>query len=201
MGSLFRWQVLAEPEKFETTRKRGGGIIDLQNASTARFRSRGRRMKDKRSVEPDITSLREAGYHFGASHDCVDIALRDNTGAMRAACDQERGIGRRHRIEVNAQRHHARQQLDGRRDMWKTALDRPGAETGHVTSLADDDSAILMPAERPIGRLGLVEQDRPDGKAIEPQRRGRNGADRAFRIQQARQFGTPLQPDTGPLAR
>lgn len=81
--------------------------------------------------------------------------------------------------------------------MKEAGLDRPGAEARQVAALCDNDGAILVPAERPVGRLGLVEQDRADRARLCSDRTGCDRADLTFRCQQVPQLFHPAKPDTG----
>lgn len=59
--------------------------------------------------------------------------------------------------------------------MMHAALDRPRSEALDLNSVADTDSPFLVPAERPVGRCGLIEEYGAHRSAFGAKHRGRNG--------------------------
>ena len=96
---------------------------------------------------------------------------------------------------MDAQRDHSFQHANRRRDVEQPTFHRPRAEARNVAAFLNNNRAVLMPTERPIGRRGLVEQDRSNGGAIGPDRGCRRRTDRPIGIEQAGEIRPSLQPD------
>ena len=102
-------------------------------------------MENWGSVEPDVSSIREADG-FAALLDCQsDPRLADLAKQMRSPRDQERRIVGADIVEMDSQRHHFRENFERRNDVEETGLDGPRTKAGHVGSLANADDPILMP--------------------------------------------------------
>ena len=136
-------------------------------------------VEDRRGIEPDVAAFCEAGMSAVPGDMGGDFAFRDAAVAVGAGCDQERRIICIHRIEMEAQRQHAVEQRLRRGDVLDARLDGPWAEARRVVAFDHGDGAVLMPAERPVGRGALVEQDGADRAARLPLMRGGMAADRA----------------------
>jgi hypothetical protein len=67
---------------------------------------------------------------------------------------------------MDAQGHHAGQQIERRFDVMHPLLHGPGAKAIDVQSFDDTDRAVLVPGEGPVRRGGFVEQDGADRLAI-----------------------------------
>jgi hypothetical protein len=111
---------------------------------------------------------------------------------MRPGRDQQRRIACRDRIDVNPQGHHAREQRKGWLDMLHAALDAPGFETVDRDPRFHGDGAILVPAQRPVRRGRLVEQDGSDRMTGLSKHRPSAASDRSSRGKEARKTSTPL---------
>ncbi len=81
---------------------------------------------------------------------------------MRARRDQQRRIIGIDWIEMEAHGHHAFQQRDGRRDMRPSLLHGPWPETLDIAPFNHLDGPVLMPGQRPIRVVTLIEQHRPN---------------------------------------
>ncbi|MFD2431281.1 hypothetical protein ACFSUK_30915 [Sphingobium scionense] len=118
-----------------------------------------------------------------------DIGFGDAAMMVGAGGDQQRGIVRIDRIEMEAQRHHRVEQRLGRGNMLDAGLHGPGAKARHVDAPAHGDGAILMPAQRPVGGGALVEQDGADRAAGRALMHGGMAVDWAGRAEQRTKRG------------
>ena len=95
----------------------------------------------------------------GAGRPGRDRAGVELAGGVGAGQDPHRTARRAAVVEVQADRHHPRQQLRRGMGVRDAALARPGAEAGHVATLPDRDGQVLVPGEVPVHRRGLVEEE------------------------------------------
>lgn len=86
-----------------------------------------------------------------------DVVFTNLAESVCAKCNQKRSIVIGHRIEVDADCEHLRQ--DGFRgcNMEDALFDGPWSEPWQIASLAHDNSAVLMPAKRPVGCVIFIE--------------------------------------------
>jgi len=145
-------------------------------------------VKDGRGVEPDVAARREAGDGAAAIDHCRDITFRDAAMAVGAGGDKQRRIVGIDGIEMDAQRDHAVEQGLRWGDMVQARLYGPGTKASCFYPFAHGDSAVLMPAERPIGGLAFIEEDGADGFCGLAQMGGGMAADGSGRREEWRQF-------------
>lgn len=89
----------AEPlqSSWKTTR----GEIDLKDSAMGRLDSRLRSMQNWCRVQPDIASIRQAGFGATPFNNLRDFGFRDAAKPMRSRCDQQRSVSRRYCIKVD----------------------------------------------------------------------------------------------------
>ncbi len=109
--------------------------------------------------------------------DFIRLMVTDPAEPMSSKRHKERCIVVVYRVEMNAHRHHAFQQREGRRDMLHPILDRPGAIADALDSFLNRDCPILVPPKRPIGGGALVEQNCPNGLGVTANSGGGDCAD------------------------
>jgi hypothetical protein len=141
-----------------------------------------RAVQNGRRVEPDITGLSQTNIGPTFFNHTLYFAFGDQTQPVRSRRDQKRCVGRWYGVEMDAQRHHASQQIERRRD---------------VDALSNSDRSILMPGKRPVGRSRLVEKDRPDGMAGFAEDRGSYVPNRARRRKQSPHVGIAMKSYAG----
>ncbi|MDQ0248296.1 hypothetical protein J2W22_000343 [Sphingomonas kyeonggiensis] len=127
-----------------------------------------------------------------AGHRLLDLVLR-NQRPVRSGRYQQGGIVGRDRVEMDPQCQHSGEQGEGWRHVLHAMLDGPGAKAGHVAAGGHGDRAILVPAQRPIGAVALVEQDGADGLGMDAYAISRDLSDDTFCGEQGIQTGDPVQ--------
>ncbi len=136
--------------------------IDLKHPPARRNRSCRGRMKDRRCIEPDISSLSNTRCAATKLDDFIDIFDRDPAILVRSRRNEQRCNSGGNIIEVRAQCHHSGQQVERGSDMNHTALDGPWTKARSFSLLLHAYRSVLMPCERPVGLRRLVKQDSPD---------------------------------------
>lgn len=130
-----------------------------------------------------------------------DIGLCNPALSMRTGSDQQWGIVRIHRIEMDAKSQHPIKQALLRSDMLNTRLHGPWAKAGLLDAMFHRNRAILMPAKRPVGCGALVEQDRADGSARRTETGRSMMTDRAGRCEHPRKNGEVGKALSGTVGR
>ena len=134
-----------DSEPFEAKGKAFSGEIYLKHSPALRNQSWLRRMKDWRSVEPDISSLGNARGGAAMLNDLIDFANCDPAPLVRSGRNEQRCIRGRHIVKVRPNCHHSGQQVEWWSHMSHTALDSPWAEAGSLTLLRHANGSVLMP--------------------------------------------------------
>lgn len=80
-------------------------------------------------------------------------------------------------------------------------LDRPRPEARDVAAFSDGDRAVLMPAECPVVRRGLVEQQRSHRLGCRTEMNLRHRADRTMTVEKIDESGYANKTWTGALDR
>ena len=88
-----------------------GREIDLQNSSVSRIARGLGAVKDRRRVKPNVTGVGKTSDAPTAPNNRLHFAFRNLPEPMRSGRDQKRSVRLGHRIQMNAQRHHAGQQI------------------------------------------------------------------------------------------
>lgn len=151
-------------------------------------------MKDRRCIEPDVSSLGNTHRSATKRDDLVSIVDRDPPIQMGAGRDKERCIGGWNVIKVRTQGDHPRQQVEWWSNMVQAALDGPGTKTRGLAPVLYADCPVLMPSEGPVRFLRLVEQDRPDRFGERTEDRSGNGTDTAIMHEQWSERFDAVQP-------
>ena len=154
-------------------------------------------MQDRSGVKPDASRSGKACLDAASRDDLCDAFLGDEPEPVRSRCNIERRVVRTDRVEMQANGDHGFDEVDGRRDVQPPLLHRPRAITWNIDAFGDLYGAILVPAERPIGCVALVEQQRPDWPSRRPDHAADIGRDRSARIQSL-SVGR-RDPQTGPV--
>lgn len=186
-----------DAEPLEAAGKRVGAIVDLKHAASRVDARPFGCMKDRRGVSPYVARLGEAGVLDMGGGGGGDVSFGNRTKAMTAERDQQRSIILGHLIQVDAQRDHAVEQLEGRRDMLHRVLHRPWAETRQLDPSPHRDGAILMPSQCPICSWSLVEQDGAHGTRFRSENLRGNGTDRGVGSKQSGKPGKIMKADAG----
>ena len=105
-----------------------GREIDLQNSSVSRIARGLGAVKDRRRVEPNVSGVGKASDAPAALNNRFQFAFRNLPEPMRSGRDEKRRVCLRHRIQMNAERHHAGQQIKRWRYVKQPALDGPRAK-------------------------------------------------------------------------
>ena len=106
-------------------------------------------MKDRGSVKPDISSVRQAGVWLGRQQS-IHIWLENLSQSMRAEDDFQWRILNWDRVDVDASGKHSLDQREGWLDMVDTAFLSPSTVTLNLMPARDWNGSVLMPAERPV---------------------------------------------------
>lgn len=154
-------------------------------------------MKDQGCIQPNIAFVGEARPHAEGCDGAGHIGLGDPAHAVRSRRDQQWRVVRRHRVQVDPQRHHPLQDGGGQRDVQQAGLARPRTKAGHIPPGQHGDSAVLVPGQGPVRAGGLVEQHRPDSPAVRPQHGGRDLPHVTAARQHRAQRRDPVQPHAG----
>ena len=160
--------------------KFAGREIDLQNSSVSRIASRLGAVKDRRRIEPDVSGVGKASGGPAPLNDRLQFAFRNLSQPMGSRRDQKRCVRLGHRVQMNAERHHAGQQIKRWRHVKQTTLDGPRAKALDLYPPGDHDRSILMPGKSPVGGRRLVEEDGSDRPGGVAEDRGRHLPDRAW---------------------
>ena len=137
-------------------------------------------MQDRGLVQPGITSISEARVSPTTLNDRVDLAFHYTAERMRTGRNQQRGITRRHGIDVYTHRDHPLDQINWRFDMRRPVLRGPILEAREENTPSHRDRSILMPPQRPVGFARLVEEDRSNWIGPGSKDRPRYLADRSL---------------------
>lgn len=89
----------------------------------------------------------------------------------------QRAIGRVAVVEVNPDREHLAQHVDGRLHMRNAILHTPGAVAIDIGAFHHRDGEILMAGDEPVGVVGFVEQDGAHGPRVAAKRTGHESDD------------------------
>ena len=110
--------------------------------------------------------------------------------AMGSGNDAKRTVIHAAVIEVNSHRDHIFENFRWRLDLPHAGLPGPGIETGNVMPLGHGNYAVLVPAQRPVDVLNLVEEEGAGGKREVAERQDKfpKGFERHTRCV----FGEPL---------
>ena len=135
----------------EAARQVFGAEVDLQHPAAARPGGRRRGVEDRCGVEPDIARLRQAFGHAQSRDLPFDLAGGHTAEPVRARRNPERRVVGIDRVEVNSRRGHGLNDRERRLDVQQAVLHRPRPEARRLDTFLDDDGAILVPAEIPVG--------------------------------------------------
>ena len=80
---------------------------------------------------------------------------------MRSGEDLQRSVPIGGVVNVEPDRYHLLEHVDGWVNMCDALLDRPAGKAGHIRSSQDGDGYVLMPPDRPVCAGFLIKQDRP----------------------------------------
>lgn len=116
-----------------------------------------------RRVEPDVALFREARMIAAFLNCNFKPRFFQPPQQMGAWGDKKRRIVDADVVEVNSNRYHPRQQIEWRNDVQQSRLHRPRTESRCFDPLTNGDDTVLVPIERPVRLIGLVEIDRANG--------------------------------------
>jgi hypothetical protein len=134
-------------------------------------------MHDSGAIDPHVAGVGEAFETPVPLHDLGQARLNDFACSMGAGRNQQRSVIRRYRIEMDSDRDHSFNQIEGRFDMIDAVFSIPVFEAEDACSLVNGDCSILMPAQTPVGSRVFVEQDGPDRLRANAQPTGYNLTD------------------------
>jgi hypothetical protein len=169
---------MLDSEPSQATWKLVSRVVHLKYSPVGRPRGGLGSVQDRRGVQPNVSSHRDARPGPACADSGSDLIDRHTAEDVRAGSDQKGSVGFRNIIEVHPQSHHSRQQFKRRLDVMQLSLHGPRSETIDFQSLHDGDRSILMPGQGPVHRGCFVEQDRSNRSAVRPKGAHR---DRAYR--------------------
>ncbi|OJV33437.1 MAG: hypothetical protein BGO24_09035 [Sphingomonas sp. 67-36] len=144
-------RALSDAEPFQIARQHLRSEIDLQDSSLSMANAGSGCVEDRGGIGPNVSSLCETGEDAEPLHRSRDFRLGYAPQSVRAGCDQQRCVVRRHVVDMDPQCRHSLDDREWRLDMDQPGFATPRAEAGYFAPLTHDDRPILMPAERPVG--------------------------------------------------
>lgn len=141
-------------------------------------------MQDWGRIEPHVACFSDANLSSASFNHLLDLIDRDTPACVRTGCDQERSVCGRDVVQMNPQRDHTGQQMEGRSDVLHAGLHRPWPEAVDIDLLLNADRAILMPRQRPVCLGRLVEQDCSDRTTCRAEHARCDQADRSVRSEE-----------------
>ncbi len=136
-----------DAEPFQATGKIVSREVDLEDAPMGRLAGGLGGMQDSRRIEPYVPGLSETCPYAAPADNLLDLIDRDTPLNMGAGRHQQRSVGGRDIVQMDAQRHHAREQIKWRGDMLHAAFGRPGTEAIDSDAPLNADGTILMPGQ------------------------------------------------------
>lgn len=127
------------------------------------------------------------------------------TGTRPSRCDpgaiSSWRIESRYIVQMDPQRYHLHQQVEGRGHMLHPSLGRPRLEACDIDPLFDAYCPVLMPSQRPVHFIRLVEHNRSDSSQARSQNLGGDRADWPVRRQKRTQGFDASNPHARPMRR
>lgn len=152
-------------------------------------------MKNWSPIKPNISGIGKTSPNGGSRENTFHVADSYPSEPMRAKRNHQGSIVRVHRIEMDAGSYHRFDHFKGRLHVLNTLLDGPGPETTDIVLPHDCDRSILMPAQRPITTIALVEKNGPNCASTWSEDLRHSRTNRSRRIQKIIKSALPDESD------